>query len=71
MASKFIQDPHAVQKAGKGVRLAAFRRNEGIKSKDEQTRAPGISPIYETERQTVMADECLEFVPGMELGTGP
>lgn len=39
-----------VQKAGKGVPLAAFRRNEVIKSKDDQTLAPGIRLTYETDR---------------------
>lgn len=47
-------DPHTVQKAGKGVQLAAFRRNKVIKSKDDQTLAPGIGLIYETDRQTAV-----------------
>lgn len=47
-------DPHVVQKAGNRIQLAAFRRNKGIKSKDDETVAPGISLIYETDRQTDM-----------------
>lgn len=47
--------------AGKGIRLAAFRRNKGIKSKDDQTVAPGINLIYETDRQTGVAYVCLSL----------
>lgn len=45
-------DPYHVQKAGNGVQLAVFRRNRVIKSKEDQTLAPGIGLTYEPDRHT-------------------
>lgn len=73
MASKYIQaiyiqmDPCIVQKAGKGVQLAAPRRNKVIKSKEDQTLPPGIHLTYKPDRQT----HPFEFLHGKELGTSP
>lgn len=48
-------DPYHVQKAGNGVQLAVFRRNRVIKSKEDQTLAPGIGLTYEPDRHTWLA----------------
>lgn len=45
-------DSYIVQKAGKVAQLIAFRRSKAVKSKDDQTLAPGTDLTCQTDRQT-------------------
>ena len=45
-------DSYIVQKAGKVAQLTAFRGSKAVKSKDDQTLAPGTDLTCQTDRQT-------------------